>query len=45
MVKQLREFASDRGYAMIDQLQITDMDEFYSRWKDGIRARGKNLNG
>lgn len=42
-VKQLREFASDKGYVLIDQLRITDMDDFYSRWKDGIRARAKKL--
>jgi integrase len=42
-VKQLREFASDRGYVLIEQLQITDMDEFYSRWKDGVRAKAKKL--
>jgi integrase len=41
--KQLRGFASDKGYVMIDQFQITDMDEFYSRWKDGIRAKAKKL--
>ncbi len=42
-VKQLRDFAKDKGYVMIDQFQITDMDEFYSRWKDGIRAKAKKL--
>jgi integrase len=28
---------------MIDQIQLTDMDQFYSRWKDGIRAKTKKL--
>ena len=42
-VKQLREFAADKGYVMLEQIQITDMDEFYSRWKDGIRAKAKKL--
>jgi integrase len=42
-VKQLRDFAADKGYVLIDQVQITDMDEFYSRWKDGIRAKAKKL--
>jgi site-specific recombinase XerD len=42
-VKQLREFASVKGYVLIEQIQITDMDEFYSRWKDGIRAKAKKL--
>lgn len=42
-VKQLRVFAEDKGYVLIEQIQITDMDEFYSRWKDGIRAKAKKL--
>jgi integrase len=42
-VKQLRDFASDKGYVMVDQFRITDMDDFYSRWKDGIRAKAKKL--
>ena len=29
---------------MLDQLtNVTDMDEFYLSWKDGVRARGKKL--
>jgi integrase len=43
LVKQLREFASDKGYVLIDQFEITDMDAFYSRWKDGIRSKAKKL--
>jgi len=42
-VKQLLNFAKDKGYVMVEQVQITDMDEFYSRWKDGIRAKAKKL--
>ena len=42
-VKQLRAFAADKGYVILEQLEITDMDEFYSRWKDGIRAKAKKL--
>lgn len=42
-VKQLREFAAHKGYVQIDQFVITDMDEFYSLWKDGIRAKAKKL--
>lgn len=42
-VKQLRDFANEKGYAMIEQFQITDMDEFYSRWEDGLRAKAKKL--
>lgn len=41
--KQLGEFASGKGYVMIDQFQMTDMDEFYSTWRDGIRAKAKKL--
>ena len=28
---------------MLDQIQITDMDEFYGSWPDGPRAKGKKL--
>ena len=42
-MNQLLAFAADKGCVSIDQIQIIDMDEFYSRWKDGIRAKGKKL--
>jgi hypothetical protein len=42
-VKQFHDFAAEKGYVMIDQIQLTDMDQFYSRWKDGIRAKAKKL--
>jgi len=42
-VKQLRAFAAEKGYVLINQIEITDMDEFYSKWNDGIRAKGKKL--
>jgi len=42
-IKQLREFASCKGYLLVQQFTITDMDEFYSLWKDGIRAKAKKL--
>lgn len=42
-MKQLTAFATHKGYAQIDQFAITDMDEFYSLWKDGIRAKAKKL--
>jgi hypothetical protein len=44
-VRQLRDFATHKGYVQIDQFATTDMDEFYSRWKHGIRARAKKLEG
>jgi len=28
---------------LVDQFAITDMDEFYSLWKDGIRAKAKKI--
>jgi integrase len=40
---QLLRFAEDRGYVMLDQFTITDMDAFYSAWRDGISAKGKKL--
>ncbi len=44
LVKQLREFADSKGYVLIAQLQpITDRDNFYAGWKDGVRAKGKKL--
>jgi integrase len=44
LVKQLRDFADSKGYVVIEQLQqITDMDNFYATWKDGVRAKGKKL--
>lgn len=42
-VKQLREFCDARGYVMLDQLSVADMDLFYASWKDGKRARAKKL--
>lgn len=42
-VNQLLAFSADKGYVTIDQIQIIDMDEFYSRWRDGVRAKGKKL--
>jgi integrase len=41
--KQLRLYADGRGYVHVDQLTVSDMDRFYSSWKDGIRAKAKKL--
>ena len=41
--KQLRAFADDKGYVMLDQFTSTDVDVFYSTWKLGARAKGKAL--
>ena len=43
LVRQLVAYGESRGYVMVDQLTITDMDRFYASWKDGKRARAKKL--
>lgn len=43
--KQLKAYADHRGYVFLDQLTVSDMDRFFSSWKDGIRAKPKNLTG
>lgn len=42
-VRQLSAFTDAKGYVMLDQIQMTDMDEFYGSWPDGPRAKGKKL--
>jgi len=42
--KQLRAYANTRGYVMLDQLTVADMDRFYTSWNDGIRAKAKKLD-
>lgn len=42
-VKQLLAFAEGRGYVMLDQFTVTDMDAYYQAWKDGVRSKGKKL--
>jgi integrase len=42
-VKQLMAYADSRGYVMLDQFTINDMDRFYAWWKDGVRAKAKKL--
>lgn len=41
--KQLRAFADDKGYVMLDQFTAADIDVFYATWKLGPRAKGKAL--
>lgn len=43
LTRQLSAFAEDRGYVMLDQLDVSSMDLFYSGWRDGIRSRAKKL--
>lgn len=42
-IKQLRAYGETRGYVLIAQLTIADMDRFYASWKDGKRAKAKKL--
>jgi len=42
--KQLCAYADSRGYVMVDQLTVADMDRFYASWNDGIRAKAKKLD-
>jgi integrase len=41
--KQLRAYANDKGYIMLDQFTSADIDVFYATWKLGARAKGKAL--
>jgi hypothetical protein len=43
-IKQLRAYGDSRGYVLLDQLTVADMDRFYASWKDGKRARAKKLD-
>jgi hypothetical protein len=43
LVNQLVAFAELKGYRMLDQFSVTDMDEFYLSWKDGVRSKGRKL--
>jgi len=40
---QLGAYAQSRGYIMLDQLDVADMDRFYASWKDEKRSRAKKL--
>ena len=39
----MNAYAEQRGYLMLDQLTVSDMDRFYASWKDGIRSKAKKL--
>ena len=41
--KQLRAYADNKGYVMLDQFTAPDIDVFYANWKMGARAKGKAL--
>src|SRR5438552_1445970 len=43
LVKQLHAYCDSRGYVLLNQLTVADMDRFYASWKDGKRARAKKL--
>jgi site-specific recombinase XerD len=40
---QLRAYCESKGYTYINQLQVTDMDDFYAGWKDGKKGKAKKL--
>jgi hypothetical protein len=42
-IKQLLAYGESRGYVLVEQLMVSDMDGFYASWKDGKRARAKKL--
>ena len=42
-IKQLKTYCDARGYVMLDQLSVSDMDRFYASWKDAKRAKAKKL--
>jgi integrase len=42
-VKQLSAYNEARGYVLITQLTVADMDRFYASWKDEKRAKAKKL--
>lgn len=41
--KRIRALADSRGYVMLVQFKARDIDEFYSSWKLGVRAKGHAL--
>ncbi len=41
--KQLLKFAESRGYVMLDQFSLADIDIFYATLALGARAKGKRL--
>jgi integrase len=42
--KQLGDYGDARGYVMLDQITVADVDLFWANWKLGPRAKGKRLN-
>jgi integrase len=43
LTRQLSAFVDSKGFVMLDQLGVSDMDMFYASWKDGIRSKAKKL--
>lgn len=43
LTNQLEAHCSGKCYTYIDQLQVTDMDEFYAGWKDAKKGKAKKL--
>jgi integrase len=42
-VKQLEQFATARGYVMLEQVTSADIDMFFAGWKLGPRTKAKRL--
>ncbi len=43
LTNQVEAYCRDKGYTYIDQLQVTDMDEFFAGWKDAKKGKAKKL--
>lgn len=43
LMKQFRAYCASRGYMLMAQLTVADMDRFYAFWNDGKRGRAKKL--
>jgi len=41
--KQLNAYCTDKGYVVLDQLGVDDMDKFYASWNDEKRSKAKKL--
>jgi integrase len=41
--KQLNAYCSGKGFVMLDQLSVDDMDKFYASWNDEKRSKAKKL--
>jgi site-specific recombinase XerD len=42
-IRQLIAYCTGKGYVMVDQLTMSDMDKFYATWKDAKRSKARKL--